>query len=305
MQKWEEMFNIKVTKYPEFYDLIHWVPFQPILNNCQIIYPQKDGNYKLHYHDVFELILPFQGDYYCHLDQREQRVRSGQFLLIQPGQSHQDHYTTDAPFRCIHFRIFDTVKRTYLNRLFYSDSIVSSQIADIPDNLMKESCDLLYDAADKKLSETVCNALFQPVFWQLTEAFSPRSLLQNLGSITEKSTIRMELCRLFEEGVETGVFRLDHACKKLGVSARTLNRICMDFFNGSPVKSFQHFRCLQIRQYMLENPRVGIKATAERFHFSSTFTFSRYFRRYFGYPPSQIISNKKYQKNNPDLRKTE
>ena len=88
----------------------------------------------------------------------------------------------------------------------------------------------------------------------------------------------------------------DHACKQLGVSARTLNRLCMDFFNGPPVKAFQHFRAQQIQQYMLEHPREGIKATADRFHFSSTFTFSRFFSQHFGYPPSRIISNKNFQK---------
>ena len=82
----------------------------------------------------------------------------------------------------------------------------------------------------------------------------------------------------------------------LWVSARTLNRLCMDFFNGPPVKAFQHFRAQQIQQYMLEHPREGIKATADRFHFSSTFTFSRFFSQHFGYPPSRIISNKNFQK---------
>ena len=298
MKKWEDLFNIKVIKYPEFYDLVTWTPFQPVLRDCQTIYPQKNGDYKLHYHEDFELILPFQNTYNCHLDQRDINVNPGQFLLIQPGQSHLDHYTTDAPFKCIHFKIFDCAKRVYMNRIFYSDSIISIdlQIGDIPDNLMKESCDLLYQATEKRLSDTVCNALFQSVFWQMTEAFPPKSLFRNLGVVTEKNNIRIELCRLFEEGVKTGSFHLDYACKQLGISARTLNRLCMDFFNGPPVKAFQHFRAQQIQQYMLEHPRVGIKATAELFHFSSTFTFSRFFSQHFGYPPSRIISNKNFQK---------
>ena len=196
MQDWEKSFNIKVTSYPGN-ELIHRLSYQPVLSNCQTIYPQTAGNYKLHHHDDFELIIPFQGAYNCHLDQYGITVQPGHFLLIQPDQSHQDHYTTDAPFRCMHFRIFDNERRTYLKRIFYPGFFISSQIGKIPDNLAKESCDLLYLAAEKRLSETVCNALFQSVFWLLTESFPPESLVRNLSSVTEKNHLRMELCRLF------------------------------------------------------------------------------------------------------------
>jgi hypothetical protein len=102
------------------------------LSNFQEIRPKVDNNFPSHVHTCFELIIPIKERYCCTLCNRELTVEYGNFILMQPGQSHIDHLSQNEPFLCIHFNISSRDNQKNKQQLFIPGLLPDKQIAPIP-----------------------------------------------------------------------------------------------------------------------------------------------------------------------------
>ncbi len=274
-----QLFYKELTVVPQF---IH-----PVILAIQQVEPVEDWDYRIHSHTFYELILPLGRPYWCLLNHQVLSVPAGSFLLIQPGQIHQDFYTKNAPFRGIHFQIESEKSKEECNNLFPPDFPLQKQIAKLPVFASKSS-DLLFEAFAAGKSDNICNALFAGLFWSILEAYVSHDFLQRKIS-ADQNIIQFRISAFFHKALESGNFSLKSLQSELQISARTLEHLCWKLFNNPPAKAFQFFRCQHVRKFLLEHPEVSLKETAELFHFNNQFSMSRSFRNIYGYPPSEVM----------------
>ena len=114
----------------------------PMLMDFQQVHSVKNGNWALHTHfSDFELIIPESGDYFCALDGVEICCVPGEFLLIQPGQSHQDHIQSGHSMHVFHFKLINPEQKSYINQIFSNAVSPAEQVLPLPEatRLLKQT----------------------------------------------------------------------------------------------------------------------------------------------------------------------
>lgn len=283
-----QMFADKSLRMPSY--ILH-----PVLMDFQQVRSVKNGNWQLHTHfKDFELIMPVNGDYHSSLDGVEISCVPGEFLLIQPGQKHQDHIRSGKNFYAFHFQLLNPEKNSYVSSIFSDAVSPSEQIMQIPEaDFCSQILDLLFISGKQQLPFSVSEGLFLALFRLLAGAFPQELVMQNADGNERSNRLLRQVTAIFNTYMTDGELPPGIVEKKLGVSSRTWHRISHELFGNSPRNAFENFRLLAIRSFMLKNPSVNIKEIAYRFNFSDPFYFSRVFRRHFGYPPSCLRDRKK------------
>lgn len=274
--------------------------YHPFLHSFQIVRPKTTCTTHYHYTDDFACFIPMNRSYHGILNGHKLTIRKGEFLLRQPGQSYLDLYSEKEPFYYMNFSIFEDGSKKELQKIFSPEVLPPHQVAKLPENLSKECLSLMYKAGQQHLSEHICSSFFITFFWLIMEAFPAKDLFRDLNRSFENNIQKLRICDFFEKSLPYGKLDAPLLAKTLNVSARTLSRICFDIFGAPTARAFQNFRCMSVRQFLLENPGISIKETAEHFHFPDTFSLSRHFRNHFGYPPSKLadkLSSDTNQKN--------
>jgi len=262
----------------------------PVLMDFQQVRTIQDGDWERHTHyRDFELIIPEYGNYNCVLDSVELTCSPGEFLLIQPGQSHQDLFQRDRRFYFFHFKLLNPEKSVYISKLF-SDAIApASQVVTLPQaDFVNELIALLFRSGNMELAFPVSEGLFLALFRQLMGVFPPDLLTNDANGNEKNHRMLRQVMEVFEAHLASGTLPPGTVEKRLNVSSRTWHRISHELFGVSPKNAFEYFRMSSIHSFMLKHPLLNVKEVACRFNFSDPFYFSRVFRRHFGYPPSQL-----------------
>jgi AraC-like DNA-binding protein len=269
----------------------------PMLMDFQQVHSVKNGNWALHTHfSDFELIIPESGDYFCALDGVEICCVPGEFLLIQPGQSHQDHIQSGHSMHVFHFKLINPEQKSYINQIFSNAVSPAEQVMPLPEAAFtRQVIGLLFTSGKKSLPFPVSEGLFLSLFRLLAGVFPPEVITQSPDGNERNNRLLRQVTQIFDDHMIDGEIPAGIVEKKLGVSSRTWHRISHELFGTAPRNAFERFRLMGIRSFMLKNPAMSVKEVACRFNFPDPFYFSRVFRRHFGYPPSRLSDRKKYQ----------
>ena len=259
------------------------------LLNFQEIRPKVDNNFPPHVHTCFELIIPIKERYCCTLSNRELTVEYGNFILMQPGQSHTDHLSQNEPFLCIHFNISSQYNQKNKQQLFIPGLLPDKQIAPIPsENFIRD----VFALTEKYKEQNIPLYVFDNFFLALLQLFLSAYPLEYLTLNTTQENIQnytyQRIFNYFNDCLNNNNFSIDEFCKILNCSPRTLTRICNEYFYLPPYRAFQNYRLNAAMRYLQENPNTTVKETAEIFRFPNEFYFSKNFKKTFGIPPSKV-----------------
>lgn len=270
---------------------VTYQPWQFILTNFHEVIPQSRQDFPQHVHVSFELIVPTGKRYRCRLDHQELVVPRGSFLLIQPGQRHIDHYARGENFLCLHFRLKKEEKeeKEALLQLFVPGLSPEKQVAKIAfreflDDLLK----VILKYRDLPLPPICLDYGFFSVLQLFLSAYPVNYLRTSSNRETGHSYVYNLIYQYFEKCLLSGDFSLDDFRKVLRCSARTLTRVCNEYFYASPAQAFQSYRMDCAMDFLLKNPGIRVKEVSDYFHYPNPFYFSRLFRKRFGCPPSRI-----------------
>ncbi len=275
----------------------------PALSNLQLVYPLRTGDFREHRHNNYELILPETGVYRCALDGAELSVRTGEFLLIEQGRIHKDHFEPGANFRCAHFELRDEQESAQVERIFIPELPTADLVSAVPDDdFFRSLLALLFQPVSPNRPWGVRNGLFDALLHLLLTTFPGKFFLRNPNEWNEPNRRRIQLAQAFEAALADGVFDAAAVGRKLGMSPRSFVTFCHKEFSAPPQRAFRQFRIKRVCRYLLEHPDVSVKTVAERFHFANPFHLSRLFSRYIQIPPSQINRISAKNQEGKDIR---
>ena len=259
------------------------------LSNFQEIRPKVDNNFPSHVHTCFELIIPIKERYCCTLCNRELTVEYGNFILMQPGQSHIDHLSQNEPFLCIHFNISSRDNQKNKQQLFIPGLLPDKQIAPIPSE--EFICDV-FSLAKKYKEQNIPIYVFDNFFLALLQlflnAYPPEYITLKSTEENIQNYTYQRIFNYFNDCLSNNNFSIKEFCKILNCSPRTLSRICNEYFYQSPHKAFQAYRLHATLRYLQENPNATVKETAELFGYANAFHFSKAFKKIFAISPSRV-----------------
>lgn len=262
---------------------------KPVFNDFHKLEMSGSYEYPEHQHDNYEVIIVIKGPYYCNLNNNELTVKNNQFLVIKPGDFHQDHLYNNQLHYVLHFSIeHDLNFNAEPIDLFIENITAAKQIFTIKNDwnplsffkIMKNNNDLM-----DKYSFKIQEPLMEVFFWNMVRCISGRYLSDEFKEITSKQLFRSNLLNLFTKNY-TRDLSIVEMSKEMNMSKRKLSIYCMKYFYDSPAKLFLKYK-LKKSEELLKKGTLNIKEISDYLGFDNQFHFSRAFKRVYNISPSK------------------
>ena len=278
--------NILSSKYHNSKTL---EPFEPLLESISFVDPIVDKPYHSHIHPSFEIIIPDDHIYKCYLNDKFVSVNPDQFILIQPGDVHQDILTVGMKFAAITFIIKDSQLLHSNRNLFKNDVQPDQRISTFSnDKLTEEIYRLLISikSYENIYSCYLLNNIFQALFWRILNGFPKNLLIPTLITSNKNEEFKHLLLNYFEKNLHHSKQLADIA-KDLGMSESSLAHKSKQLLGVTPAKAFMNHKMKKALN-MLQYSHLSLQEISNDLGFKDQFHFSKNFKKYFGKAPSKI-----------------
>lgn len=237
---------------------------------------QRAGNYPLHRHQHYELIVPQRGTYRCTLNERAYESTKDTCLLVQPGDHHEDQVAAGGAHSALWFALAGAPLLARdadpcITRTATLDAALSVLFTE-----PETSCDAL--------AAHVREALAATCVWRLIQAIPLISRSPAFHGESEDDAFRGAIIRLFEQHADQPLTLHDMA-RTLHLGERTLTGRCRQVLGATPQQAFQAVRLDRARALLI-GTSLSVKEVAATCGFADQFHFSRVFKKRYGVPPS-------------------
>jgi len=249
-----------------------------VFNHC-VKTNQVSGDYRPHYHDMYEILFLKEGDISFLTDNIAYPLKKNYFVLTRPMQQHCIHVDKDTPY-------------DRYDLLFTPDAIDQTILRQIPEDLCVVGFDTnplviqLFDKMDlycEKLSGSELGRILRA----LTEELLLNVLLHARGTDknpkADKQPLTLRAMDYIAENLLT-LTDVDALCRELGISRSYLYQLFQTDLNTTPKRYIMERRLNLARQEIF----LGAKASAvySQCGFTDYSTFFRAYKKQFGYPPT-------------------
>ena len=247
------------------------------------------GEYPLHQHQNYEIILVEKGPYRCSLNDEEIQVPEKRMIVIKPGDWHQDHFREGQQHFVIHFRLTSTLDVEAVNYSLFANN-VSSEMQLSQAEFSKEIrfvIDELAREADEKLpySANVQDSFLEVMFWRLLRGLPDSSLSTRFRQLNKDQSFIERFNRIIKDNLSQNLKMKDLA-EMLQVSRRTLSTKCTLLTGAPPAQAYMQVK-IDIAVSMLRHTDMAIKEVSFELGFRNQYHFSRVFKRHTGHSPSE------------------
>lgn len=244
--------------------------------------------FEAHRSSVHELILVRRGPYHARIEGVRVEMGPGTALLVAPGELHEDIYERGAFAYGLQFAWRPLGRRHWLGENLFAGK-PGERSCTLPAgfpwgalerwNPMAETSEPF---AEVRMRLGLLEALYAALL-----LFKPGLLrLTPVGAGRVDGGFRRRLESVFAAALSRApsVAELSAA---MGMKADRFAHECTRLLGAPPRKAHLRFRLDHARSRLLTDDRP-IAEISEDFGFASPFHFSRAFRAFFGYPPSQL-----------------
>lgn len=260
---------------------------RPVFRECFEIDVAKVGEIALHQHYDYELIRSVRGRYECELNGRRLALRSGEALLIKPGDLHLDRFKS-APIRYQMLSFYVEAEDARQPLALFAPGVTperqrlplsKQELAEMFARLLRE-----VRGADE-FSPSIRQALVEELFWRIVRSLPPESRQPGLvQDEPEAARFRAGLHRVFAESVRAGLLGVDAMAERLHVSRRSLARKCRQWLGVSPARAFLNYRMETAASLLRQTAMTG-KEISAYLGFANPYHFSAAFKRVFRLSP--------------------
>jgi len=238
---------------------------------------QRSGNYPLHRHQHYELIVPQRGVYRCTVNEVALVLPKDACLLVQPGDRHEDQVAAGGA----HSALWFTLPGAPLLAA-HAEPIIprTPQLNSALTALFTEP-----DVRDEALAAHAREALAATCVWRLIQAIPLAARSLAFHGESEDDAFRGAIIRLFEQRADQPLTLHDMA-RDLHLGERTLTSHCRRVLGATPQQAFLAVR-LERARALLIGTTLSVKEVAATCGFADQFHFSRVFKKRYGRPPSQ------------------
>jgi AraC-like DNA-binding protein len=266
---------------------------RPVFEDFHRLRVIEKGDYPLHRHVSYEMIVVKKGPYQCMINGEVLSIEEGCFLIIKPGDNHQDHFREGQEHFVLHFHIDGGEERGSSKGIPLFIPHVSPQ-----DQSGKESSGEAFiffnrlqgelERADR-FSGFIQDSLLETFFWQMVRSLPAGALSRQFHRLTSHSDFNSRMEEIFSENYHHH-FGVVEMAQALGITPRTLTNRCRSFLGRTPARAFTEYRIKKAAHVLLtENPRIN--TLSEEFGFENPFHFSRVFKSIMGLSPRSYREN--------------
>lgn len=278
------------SRYFDRFEIERDVMNNIVLLSGTVVHPYGTSDYRLHCHQRYELILP-QSQYRCHVNYTPLTIHRGQALIIQPGDTHQDHLASNEPYYAFEFTSLTQDLRLQIPRIFVKGIMPERQIVDISD---VEMCMQLLDMFWKEAKEheggrhEILGAFFSGILWECIDSYDKSVLDLRSATNTLDEALLQKILAVFKKDIAL-MPDVPRFCRELSMSPSALSRACHTFFKMPPGRAFMNYKINTAKQMMAENPRKSLREISEALGFLDQFHFSKNFKHITGGAPSNYL----------------
>jgi AraC-like DNA-binding protein len=249
----------------------------------------NDGTYSWlpHRHSRYELILVESGSYRCFVNDFEMQLGAEDFLIIKPGDWHEDYCEPPIRYFGLSFYIENSFGADGRQiGLFSEDCLPEHQKGRIEDSvfrLLLERIACEYKTNDH-FSAHIQDAVLLELFWHLARRLPREGLSQLFLDLSFEQYFVTRLLRFFDANICRNL-KVSEMARHLGMGESSFAHKCSEVLGVPPGKAFLKARMDQAAK-MLKNSNVSIKEAAAFFGFDNQYHFSRAFKSCFGKSPS-------------------
>lgn len=131
------------------------------------------------------------------------------------------------------------------------------------------------------ISQTMCSALLYQMIFDLYSKVT-------VAAPGNGVDVRMEKVKKIFEEHQYQKITVAEAAKAIGITTRYLQKMFKQAYGLTP-KEYQMQVQMNTAVTLLKKDNLSVTDTAERLGYNDMFTFSRQFKRYFGYSPTKIM----------------
>jgi len=247
------------------------------------------GEYPLHQHQNYEIILVEKGPYRCALNDVEIEVPEKRMIVIKPGDWHQDHFRFGQQHFVVHFRLTGALDLEAVNYSLFAKNVspemqlsaakFSEEIRFVIDELGRE--------ADENLpySANVQDSFLEAMFWRLVRGLPQASLSTRFRQLNKDQSFIERFNRVIKNNLSRNL-KMKDVAEMLQVSRRTLSAKCTLLIGASPAQVYMQMK-IDAAVSMLRHTDMAIKEVSFELGFRNQYHFSRVFKRHTGYSPSE------------------
>ena len=162
--------------------------------------------------------------------------------------------------------------------------------ADSPMNALLKNYLLMLKDNLARLSVEQAERMSEPLFNLIATCFSDKDVVYSFNQVGYKEHLFPSIKKCISENIGNPDLCASFLAENLYISTATLARVCSQF--GGVTNTIRRCRLLAAYRMLLLEQKWTIQQIAYRVGFNNKDTFSRAFRREFGYLPSEVRSEK-------------
>jgi AraC-like DNA-binding protein len=262
------------------------VRVHPVFQDFHKLSADADYEYPAHTHTNYEVIVVEEGPYHCCLNGTETRVDSGEFLVIKPGDQHQDHLRRGQFHYVLHFALVSDLPGAGGSMpLFRPDVEPHSQRGQRSFGAAFAFFRQLEDELrqNDRFSSFLQDSLLATFFWQLVRHLPADALSAPFQLLSRQAAFRARLDGIFSVAYQ-GSLSMDDLAAELGISKRTLAYRCRELLGTSPARAFACYRIARAAELLSAGDQT-VQEVSQALGFSNPFHFSRLFKSILGRSP--------------------
>ncbi|MCH2207628.1 MAG: AraC family transcriptional regulator [Lentisphaerales bacterium] len=272
---------MKINKEKMFRSTSGSLPMRirPVFEDFHRLTVNEDCDYPEHKHSKYELIVVDRGPYRCTLNGELILLKFGEFLIIKPGDVHQDHFRCGQDHYVLHFGLSSAQGvQSSVIQLFDKKVNPQKQMGvrslDTPFTFFKKLTSELGQA--DVFSTYIQDSMLETFFWQLIRLLPQETLSGQFQQLSRQLDFHTKLQDIFSQHYKSS-YSVQEMAAEMGMSERTLVYRCKEFINQTPAKAFTCYRVHKAAE-LLGSTDLAIQEVANEFGFENPFHFSRVFK---------------------------
>ncbi len=245
--------NMQKDKLVSIEDENSNLKIKPVFIDFHNLKMEGSYEYPIHRHINYEVIVIEKGPYHCTVNSNKLTVEKDNFLIVTPGDIHQDHLYKGQSHFVLHFSInMNSIPIELLD----SNCSPKDQVFHIdykwnPLDFFK----LMQD--DYKESYTymkyIQDSMMEQFFWRMLKYIPDNLISDSFKGHTKGYMFKSKLLDYFRKSYRENL-TVDNIANALNISRRSLTYNCQEYFGKSPAKLFTVYRLERAtEQFCLEN----------------------------------------------------
>ena len=244
---------------------------------------RRNYTYSVHRHASHVVLVPERGTYRGRINGQAVVARTGQAVLVQPSDVHQDVLVAGQCYWGVGLRVR------------WHDGTDAGLLADEQPAGMRVATvgldDLLGLLGDElgrgdAIAASRQDSLSEELLWRVVRCLPLPALSPRLRGEEERDRFVSAIEAVFRQHADGGL-SVPLLSQKVGQGVTALTTHCRRFLGTSPARAFTRWRVEQAR-LLLRDTGLPVTAVAERLGFANPYHFARVVRRHAGVPPSRL-----------------